>query len=266
MNIQPQNNLTITLMTDFGIADTYVGVMKGVILDLVPGATLIDLTHAISPQNVRQAAFLLSTAVAYFPDDTVHLVVVDPGVGSERRPIAVKTDRAYFVAPDNGVLNLALSQQTVETMVHLTNPDYWLPEVSATFHGRDIFAPVAAHLARGVPINELGTQIQDIVRLRVPNPSHRPDGSILGQVQHIDRFGNCITNVPADLVPKRQSMIVKVAEQSISGLSSTYAAVDPGRVVALIGSTGFLEIAIRDGSAADQLNISIDDMVLIEPQ
>ena len=255
---------TITLMTDFGLAEPYVGVMKGVILDLTPNASLVDLTHAVPPQDVRQAAFLLSTAVDYFPAGTVHVVVVDPGVGSERRPIAVQTDRAYFVAPDNGVLTLALTRQRTEIIIHLTNSDYWLPEVSTTFHGRDIFAPIAAHLARGVPINDLGIPVQDIVQLPPTEPARQPDGSIQGQIQHIDRFGNCITNVPSNMLPANARVVVKVGGQSIQGLSPTYSAVESGAELSLIGSSGFLEIAVRAGNAAERLAVRVGDAVLVE--
>ncbi|MFQ5855703.1 MAG: S-adenosyl-l-methionine hydroxide adenosyltransferase family protein [Anaerolineae bacterium] len=257
---------TVTLMTDFGLTEPYVGVMKGVILNIVPEAALVDLTHAIPPQDIRQAAFLLSTAVDYFPTGTVHVVVVDPGVGSERRPIAVKSKREYYVAPDNGVLSMALARRPAETIVHLANSDYWLPNVSATFHGRDIFAPVAAHLARGVPIDDLGTPIHQIVRLPEAHPTRQPDGGIVGQVQHIDRFGDCITNVPSDMLRFDTPPIVRVAGQSIQGISPAYTAVEPGRPVSLIGSSGFLEIAVCNGNAAEQLDIKVGDTVLIEPQ
>ncbi len=255
---------TITLLTDFGVTDAYVGVMKGVILDIVSEVTLVDLTHSVSPQGIREASFLLSTAIDYFPAGTVHLVVVDPGVGGERRPIAVQAEGAFFVAPDNGVLSMALERRPAETIVHLTNSDYWLPQVSATFHGRDIFAPVAAHLAQGVPISELGTLTHESVRLPIAKPTRQPDGSIRGQVQHIDRFGNCITNVSVDVLTNRAVPIIKIAGRRIRGISSTYAAVKPGQIVSLIGSTGFLEISIRDGSAADQLSVRVSDPVVIE--
>ncbi|MFQ5342355.1 MAG: S-adenosyl-l-methionine hydroxide adenosyltransferase family protein [Anaerolineae bacterium] len=264
MDGNPFASPTVTLMTDFGLAEPYVGVMKGVILNLAPNASLVDLSHAIPPQDVRRAAFLLSTAVDYFPAGTVHVVVVDPGVGGERRPIAVQTDRAYFVAPDNGVLTLALTHQRTEIIIHLTNSDYWLPEVSATFHGRDIFAPIAAHLALGVPINDLGTPVEDIVRLPATAPARQPDGSIQGQIQHIDRFGNCITNVPSNMLPADARVVVALAGQSIRGISPTYSAVESGAELSLIGSSGFLEIAVRAGNAAERLGVQVGDAVLIE--
>lgn len=257
---------TITLMTDFGLTDPYVGVMKGVIFGITPVAVLVDLTHAIPPQDIRRAAFLLSTAVDYFPAGTVHVVVVDPGVGAERRPIAAKSSRAYFVAPDNGVLSMALARQPAEAIVHLTNSDYWLPEVSTTFHGRDIFAPVAAHLARGTLLTDLGTPTDEIVRLPALHPTYHPDGSISGQIQHIDRFGNCITNVPSDTLNVDTPVIVNVAGQSIQDISPTYASVEAGMLVSVTGSSGFLEIAVRNGNAAEQLGIDVGDTVLIMPR
>lgn len=240
-------------------------VMKGVILSIAPDVSLVDLTHAIPPQDVHRAAFLLSTTVDHFPADTVHVVVVDPGVGSERRPIAVQTGRACFVAPDNGVLTLALRRQRAGVIIHLTNSDYWLPEVSATFHGRDIFAPVAAYLALGVPINDLGDPVDDIVRLPAAEPVREPDGGVQGRVQHIDRFGNCITNVPAYMLRLDTPYIVKVAGSSIRGISPTYVAVEFGIPLSLIGSSGFLEIAVSGGNAAEQLGVDVDDTVLVVP-
>lgn len=256
---------TITMMTDFGLVEPYVAVMKGVILSIAPNASLVDLTHAVPPQDVRRAAFLLSTAIDYFPAGTVHVVVVDPGVGGERRPIAVQTDRACFLAPDNGVLTLALTRQRAEVIIHLTNSDYWLPEVSATFHGRDIFAPVAAYLALGVPIGELGVPIDDVVRLPAAEPARQPDGSVHGRVQHIDRFGNCVTNVPSHMLRLDTPFVVKVAGSSIRGISPTYTAAEPGIALSLIGSSGFLEIAVCDGNAAEQLDVHVGDTVLIVP-
>lgn len=266
MNAKTSIRPIITLLTDFGLRDPYVGVMKGVILNITPEAAIVDLTHSIPAQDIRQAAFLLSTAIGYFPAGTVHAIVVDPGVGSERRPIAVKSNHAYYVAPDNGVLSLALARQPAEDIVHLTNSTYWLPRVSTTFHGRDIFAPVAAHIARGIPLNDLGTPIHEIVRLPASPPARCPDGSISGEVQHIDRFGNCITNIPAELLPEDIQPTVEVAGQSIQDISSTYTAVAPGQALNLIGSSGFLEIAVRNGSAAEQLDIDISDSVLVQPQ
>ncbi len=255
----------ITLTTDFGTEDPYVGIMKGVILGIAPEATIVDLSHGVPPQDVRRASFLISSAVPYFPPGTIHVVVVDPGVGSERRPIALQTQRASYVAPDNGVLTLVLHREPATRIVHLTNARYWLPMVSATFHGRDVFAPVAAHLARGVPLDELGEPIDEIVTLPLLQPTCQADGSIVGHIQHIDHFGNCITDIPAEMVASTASITVEVAGHRIHGLAPTYAAVAPGNLVALIGSAGYLEVAIREGNAARQLGIEVGERVVIRP-
>lgn len=260
----PAHPPTITLLTDFGLEDPYVGIMHGVILNIVHRANLVDLTHAVPPQDVDRAAFLLATAVDYFPPGTVHLVVVDPGVGTARRPIAVRTEHAFFVAPDNGVLDLALARQPAERCVHLTDQRYWLAEVSATFHGRDIFAPVAAHLARGVAIDAFGTPVRDLTHRPTLQVERQPDGRLRGRIQHIDRFGNCVTNVPAEMISNRASTI-KVGAATIQGLALTYAGAEPGELVALIGSHGFLEISVRNGSAADRIDGQVGERVLIEP-
>jgi S-adenosylmethionine hydrolase len=255
----------ITLTTDFGTADGYVGTMKGVILGINPRVRLIDISHHIAPQAVRQAAYVLSTAVPYFPVDTVHLVVVDPGVGSARRSIAVQTPAAFFVGPDNGVFSLVLDDErrTSSSIVHLTNPRYWRPEVSHTFHGRDIFAPVAAHLSRGVTLAELGVPVDDPVILPVLRPEHHADGSLTGHVLHTDHFGNVITDVPAQLLPEPDRLVVEVAGWRIVGLRPTYAATEPGELLALVGSDGLLEIAVREGSAAQELGVKVGDALVI---
>ncbi len=184
----------IALLTDFGLTDAYVGTMKGVMLSICPAARLIDLTHAVEPQNIRQAAYLLLTAYRYFPPQTVFLVVVDPGVGTARQPIAVETDHGFYVAPDNGVLSYVLSQVQIRQQVILQNPAYQLPAASQTFHGRDIFSPAAAHLANGVPITDLGPAVARIERL--PDPLLKISAEqVCGEVLHIDHFGNVITSI-----------------------------------------------------------------------
>jgi len=247
----------VTLTTDFGTADAYVGTMKGVLLGLCPQAGLIDITHEVRPQAVRQAAYLLSTATPFFPPGTVHLAVVDPGVGSARRAVAVQTGRATFVAPDNGVLTLALAHDPPRLAVTLTNPDYHLPQVSATFHGRDVFAPAAAHLACGTDPRDLGEQIpvSRLVRLPSLEPRRRPDGTWQGEVLHIDRFGNLVTNVQGTM-PNTQCT-VEIAGQCITNLSQTFADVASGDLLAYVGSSGYLEIAVREGSAAAHLGVDV---------
>jgi S-adenosylmethionine hydrolase len=256
----------ITLTTDFGLADGYVGTMKGVILDIAPTATIVDISHEITPQDVRGAAYVLYAATPYFPQGTIHVVVVDPGVGSERRAIALRTPQATFVAPDNGVLSYVVAGERVEEIAHLTNPRYHLSPVSRTFHGRDIFAPAAAHLARGVRLAELGEPLREIITFPLPRPQVRPDGAIVGQVIHVDRFGNLITSIMskdlADHSPLRKS-VVKIRGQSIRGIVNTYAEVTAGKLLALIGSEGYLEISVSGGSASQTLEAKAGDEVLL---
>jgi S-adenosylmethionine hydrolase len=247
----------ITLTTDFGRSDSYAGTMKGVILGICPEATLVDLSHEIPPQAVRQAAYLLSTAAPYFPPGTVHLAVVDPGVGSARRPIAVQTERATYVAPDNGLLSLALAASPARLAIHLTEPRYCLPQISTTFHGRDIFAPAAAHLACGVDPCQMGDTIRlaELVQLPALEPVQQQDGSWRGEVLHIDHFGNLVTSFRGSEVPAQCS--VGVAGELVTGLKRTFCEVEPGELVAYPGSGGFVEIAEREGSAAARLGIGV---------
>ena len=256
----------ITLTTDFGQADSYVDTMKGVILDICPEATLVDISHDIQPQAVPQAAFVLSTATPYFPSGTIHLVVVDPGVGTSRRAIAVQSERATYVAPDNGVLNLALAQDPAQRAIHLTKPRYRLPQVSATFHGRDIFAPAAAYLAQGTDPLDMGDPVPlpDLVTLPDFQASRRSDGAWVGKVMHIDRFGNLVTNLP--LAPADGPGSVVIGTTEIDGQGRTYADVGQGEIVAYIGSSGTLEIAVRDGNAATQLGVAIGESVVYKPR
>jgi len=247
----------ITLCTDFGTRDGYVGAMKGVLLSIAPQATLIDIAHDIPRQSVADGAFTLATACGYFPENTIHLVVIDPGVGSARRLVAVRTSRYFFVAPDNGVLTYALQEQDPLEIVHLTRREYWRSVVSHTFHGRDIFGPVAAHLANGVPLRELGERGQDLVRLPLSAPVQTKDGMIRGHVIHVDQFGNLVTDIPAQMLAHRQASRITVGQARIQGIATTYAAVEPGDLLALIGSHGHLEIAVREGSAAQVASAGI---------
>ncbi len=256
--------MVITLLTDFGLRDNFVGAMKGVILSINPGVTIVDITHEVPPQDVLAAAFLLDTAWPYFPPGSIHVAVVDPGVGTARRAIAVETSRAVFLAPDNGLLTPVLRSGDVRRIVSLTNPRYWLPQVSSTFHGRDIFAPVAAHLSLGVPLEELGVAVDDPVLLDWPCPSKLPDGTIVGHILHIDRFGNLITDIKAEDLGKE--VVIRVAGKTIHGLKKTFADVAIGEPVAYIGSTGRLEIAIRQGNAALTFNLRRGDEIYVEGQ
>ncbi len=253
----------VTLTTDFGLGDGYVGTMHGVILGLCPEARIVDISHDIAPQDIRQAAFVLEGAYRFFPAGTVHVAVVDPGVGSARRPIAVQIATACFVAPDNGLLTPILEAEPVLAQVQLTRPAYWLPQVSRTFHGRDVFAPVAAYLARGVALLDLGEPATDLARLPWPRPTLQPDGAIAGQVLYVDRFGNLITDVPGEMLA--ESVAIEIAGRRIESLSPAYAAAAPGQLVALISSGGRLEIAVREGSAARELGVGPGEPVRIRP-
>jgi S-adenosylmethionine hydrolase len=264
----------ITLTTDFGASSGYVGVMKGVILSIAPQARLVDLTHAVPPQDVRFAAYELYAAVPFFPDGTVHLVVVDPGVGTERRAIAVHTPGAVFVGPDNGLFTYALTEAERWRAVELASRSYRLPQVSATFHGRDVFAPAAAHLAAGVSFDDLGPAVTDPILLAQPR-LEIDRTRLAGEVLHVDRFGNLITSIgrlrwqggqltviPAfrpQSVPKARfpaaRVHVRVADQELKGVHRTYGDTPAGEVVALVGSGGFLEIAVSQGSAAQRLDL-----------
>ncbi len=252
----------ITLTTDFGLADGYVGTMLGVILSIAPEATLVDLSHQVPAQNIRAGAFVLYQAVPFFPIDTIHLVVVDPGVGSQRRALAVRTSQATFVAPDNGVLSYILASADVYEAVSLTNPAYQLPHVSTTFHGRDIFAPAAAHLANGVPLADLGPRAINLVRLPLPQPESRPDGDLIAHVMHVDHFGNLILDAVVDDL--RGAVTFELAGHKIEGISQTFADVARGKLVAYVGSSrDHVEIAVRDGSAAREMDLDVGDEVLI---
>lgn len=260
----------ITLTTDFGIDDAYVSAMKGVILDINPGATIVDIYHSIEPQNIRQGAFVFSTAYTYFPQDTVHLVVVDPGVGGPRRAIILETANAIFVAPDNGVLSYVIQASTRKLIsrsalmrlppelqaFEITNPKYWHHPVSSTFHGRDIFAPVAAHISLGKPLNELGQAIASVNVFPLPHPISGSDGNLTGHVLHIDRFGNLITDITSRDLPSGKFRI-EVAGRKIGSLSHSY---EPAQeLLAIIGSSGHLEIALTAGSAARLLGSKLGD-------
>jgi len=255
----------ITLTTDFGTQDGNVAAMKGVVLGLNPDATIIDVSHDIPAQDIADAAYVLRRAFAYFPPGTIHIVVVDPGVGTGRRAIAVHTDSALFVAPDNGVLSYVLADLELAAqhlrIVHLTNPDYWLPEVSNVFHGRDIFAPVAAHLSLGLAIDKLGPPISDPVTLPEPRFRREP-GHIAGQILHVDRFGNLLTNIPGSaLTHLGQPIVTRIGTFEIVDLSKTFGSGRPGEPVVYVDSSGHLAIAVVNGSAQAKLQCSVGQPV-----
>ncbi len=277
---------TIALLTDFGIEDIYVGVMKGVMLSIHADCHFVDITHQIQPQSVRDAAFDLLNAYQYFPQETIFLVVVDPGVGSHRRPIAVQHNDYSFVAPDNGVLSYVIGESGNINAVQLDNAQYHLPKTSNTFHGRDIFAPAAAHLAKGLPLDELGTKCNDLVKL--PEPVLAIDAThthITGEVLRIDHFGNIITSIgkldwqddnqlrfaprfgrqqAETIVLASDQMTVQVNQQHIAGVCRTYSDISSGELVVLIGSNGHLEVAINQGNAAANLKVAVGDRVDVQ--
>jgi len=255
--------MMLTLTTDFGLEDVYVGVMKGVIANLNPDLKVIDLTHQVPPQNIAAGRFCLMNAVPYFPENTVHVAVVDPGVGSERKGCAIAFSEGYLVGPDNGLFSGVIRQFPVQKAVALTNPQYWRVEtVSHTFHGRDIFAPVGAHLARGVPLEELGEPIplDQLTDYSFPEPEITAD-QILGSIQYIDYFGNLITNIPATAVQGKQWWVTLNQQQIPS--AKTYSSFPPQQLLALIGSHGWVEIAINQGNAAAALSLSYGSMIAL---
>ncbi|HDM09291.1 MAG: SAM-dependent chlorinase/fluorinase [Deltaproteobacteria bacterium] len=243
----------ITLLTDFGMADPYVGIMKGVMLGINPDARLVDISHGIQPGNIFEAGVVLKESYAYFPRGTVHVAVVDPGVGTSRRALVLLADGHFFVAPDNGLLWPIISKQPTNTLIHLTNPAFFLHPISNTFHGRDIFAPVAAHLALGASPFEMGNPIDDPIKLSIPLPMEHGQ-KLKGQVIRVDRFGNLITNIDVRTLTQYaasplSNVTVTVGPMKIKGISSTYADVPTGKELALIGSSGFLEISVNQGRA-----------------
>lgn len=254
----------ITLTTDFGAGDYEAGVLKGVIWNIAPGVNIADLSHDISPQDVMEAALLLWRTAPYFPDGTVHVTVVDPGVGTSRRGLAAQIGKQYFVGPDNGLFTLvaARAEDHHETsiFIHLDRPQYWLTEISSVFHGRDVFAPVAAHLAAGTPLNSLGTTIYDPVRLEIPLPDKTQTGW-RGQVIHIDHFGNLSTNLNAGNIKRMKEVILTIKGEQIVGLVSTFGERPIGTLIAMMDSSGLLAISVVNGSAAQRLDIHLGDSV-----
>jgi S-adenosylmethionine hydrolase len=264
----------IVLLTDFGLADAYVGAMKGVILRVNPNATIVDLCHEVAPQAIEEGALLLAESYRYFPDDAVFVAVVDPGVGSERQAIALDTPGGTFLGPDNGILSLVAGEYGVlsgaggrsslakssVTGVTLTSSAYFLPRMSATFHGRDVFAPVAGHLSAGVPLAALGPPLADIAMLSSPAVERR-GGQIVGRVRRVDRFGNAITDIGSTDLADLTLPIVEVVGQRIVGLSHHYA--EKSGVLALLGSANLLEIAVNGGSAAATLGLKVGDPVVV---
>lgn len=258
----------IVLLTDFGFKDSYVGVMKGVIRKICRHADVIDLSHNIVPQDVAEAAFVLAASYRYFPADTIFTCVVDPGVGTERAVLCLEANEQVFLAPDNGLLSV-IAEECAEPRIHrVTEEEYFLKDGSTTFHGRDIFAPVAAHLAEGLEPEKLGALVRNIKRLQLPNPVRTADGSLRGEIIYIDQFGNLITNIRDSTIERtfnqpREELEVRVKRRSASGLVRAYADMPEGELVALIGSSGYLEVAVNKGSAAQRLGCEKGDSVTV---
>lgn len=274
----------ITLTTDFGTTDAYVATMKGVILSINSEATVIDICHSIKPQNVLEAAFIISTTHGYFPEGTIHMVMIGSGTGGKSKPIIMKTQSAFFLAPDNGVLSYIVAETSSTPIgesphidlrlrlqklgaeinaVAITNPRYWRHPVSPTFHGRDIFAPVAAYLSLDMPISMFGRKLTRLHTFPIPRPYQEASGNIIGLIIHIDHFGNLVTNIKEADLPSRQ-VSISLGTSRIKGLSSSYA---QGKgLIALIGSSGYLEISLVGGSAAAILNAKVGDRITVSPE
>ena len=256
----------ITLLTDFGHRDAYVGAMKGVILGICPEARIVDLSHGIAPQQVYEGAFILRTAYPYFPDGAVHVAVVDPGVGGQRRALVVETPRHWFVGPDNGLFAHVFARETVSRVISVTETCFMLPRVSNTFHGRDVFAPVAAHLALGRPVTDFGPEIDDYHAGSITEPSVHP-GGISGHVLHIDRYGNIISDIGASLfleTTREKRFQIKLAGLVLDRVSVSYDEAAEGAALAILDSAGLLEIAVNGGSAAGTLGVSPGDRIDVE--
>ncbi len=251
-------NPLITLTTDYGTNDHLVGVLKGVILKINPEANIVDITHAVTPFDLLDGALTIATAYPYFPPRTIHVVVVDPGVGTERRPLLVSGQNQYFIAPDNGVLSGVYEKESNFVVRHLTSEHYFLQPVSKTFHGRDIFAPVAAWLSKNWQPASMGEEITDFKRFLLPRPKEG-EGSLKGVVLKVDSFGNLITNFRAeDLSPEsleKGAVKLQVGNQAVSRFVPTFASGNAGEAVAYVGSSGYLEVAVNKGSASKTLAV-----------
>lgn len=254
----------ITLTTDFGLKDPYVAEMKAVILGICPNTVIVDITHKIEKFNIRMGAYVLASAVPYFPEGSIHVAVVDPGVGTRRRPIVIQTKQSFFVGPDNGLLVLAAKKQSIIHIHELTNPRFMLPKVSRTFHGRDIFAPAAAHLLNGVKPAEFGPEIREALKPELAKVTRR-NGVLVGEVLHVDGFGNIITNINEKEVAQshvKGAVSVELPSYKLKlRLGKAYGEAEPQEPLALIGSHGFLEISINQGNAAEKFETKPGDKI-----
>jgi S-adenosylmethionine hydrolase len=256
----------VTITTDFGIEDSYVGTMKGVALRIYPEVRLVDITHQVKPQDVLEASLILENAYPFFPVGSVHLAVVDPGVGTDRRPLLVATDECYFVGPDNGIFTRILESKPVEAIIHLVNPCFRLASISGTFHGRDVFAPAAAYLARGVAPAEFGPPVDDAVRVDASVPRIYPD-QICGEVIYVDSFGNIVTNISRKQfteVVGESRMRITINGKKIEQIVRSYMDGERGKALALFGSSDLLEIAVAGGRADRRIGAGKGDTVLVD--
>jgi S-adenosylmethionine hydrolase len=260
-------NGAITLLTDFSTSDHFTGVMKGVILEMAPQAHMVDITHQISPQDVMQGAHMLAEATPYFAPGTVHVAVVDPGVGTNRRALAAHIGTQYYVAPDNGLLSFVLQQaqkngEIIEIFA-LDQSKYWLSRVSHSFHGRDIFAPVGAHLANGLPIEKLGTPIDDPVIIKASEPIRKETGWV-GEVISIDTFGNLSTNIKGQNLPQEgQNLQIHIEGETVHGLTRAFADAPPDTLIATIDSSGALAISVVNGNAQERLGVHVGSQIRV---
>jgi S-adenosylmethionine hydrolase len=251
----------ITLTSDFGLKDPYVAEMKGVILNLNPNAKIIDITHNVEKFNIRMGAFILASAAPYFPQGTVHLAVVDPSVGTDRRAILVQTKQGFFVGPDNGILMLAAKNQEIEHIYELTNPKFMMPKVSSTFHGRDVFAPMAAYVDKCRKPSEFGPEIANVVmpEFAIVKSCHE---ALIAEILHVDDFGNIITNISQKEMRQTKTVNVKLRKITLNvSFGKTYAQTKTREAIALIGSHGFLEIALNQANAAQKYGVKAGDKV-----
>jgi S-adenosylmethionine hydrolase len=253
--------MPIALLTDFGTRDYFVASMKGVILSIDPAAVIVDITHDIPPQDIPEAAFTLRACYRDFPEGTVFVAVVDPGVGSERRAILASAGGYYFVAPDNGLLTFIFDNEAAARVFQISNPEFFAAQISSTFHGRDIFAPAAAHLSRGAAPAQFGPQISDYVRVPERKPNFSEHG-IEGEVIHIDRFGNIITNLTYDDLPAK--FIIEIGDRVIETHRKFYGEAENAEVFSILGSAGYLEISVREGSAEAVLGTRTGDKIRIK--
>jgi S-adenosylmethionine hydrolase len=261
----------ITLLTDFGIEDAYVGTIKGVILSVNPSAMIVDITHQIDPQDLIEAAYVIKSSYRYFPKGTVHVIVVDPGVGSDRAIVALEMMGHIFLAPDNGVLTLLMDEGRIDSITRVKNSHYFLEPLSQTFHGRDIFAPVGAHISKGVDLKKLGSGLDrnDLVHLSIRKPSITDEGELVGTIVSVDRFGNCITNIDLNCLEKfykpgfEKNLVIAIGEYEIKGLSKSYDGVGLNQPLAIIGSLGYLEIALNCGRASRNFGAQKGDTIRV---